>query len=29
MNIQHITRLAHELQSEMSFIFGIHSPEDH
>jgi HTH-type transcriptional regulator/antitoxin HigA len=29
MNIQHITQLAHELQSEMPFISGIHSPEDH
>ena len=29
MNIQHITQLAHELQSEMPFIAGIHSPEDH
>jgi len=29
MNIQHITQLAHELQSEMPFIAGIHSLEDH
>lgn len=29
MNIQHITQLAHELQSEMPFIAGIHSTEDH
>lgn len=29
MNIQHITQLAHELQSEMPFIAGIHSSEDH
>lgn len=29
MNIQHITQLAHQLQSEMPFIGGIQSPEEH
>jgi len=29
MNIQNITQLAHDLQSLMPFIVGIHSTKDH